>query len=94
MRIDTKGWGIVLVREDGDKALSKESNVTGNILRLLNIRDNGGWKRCDPSTIGLTACKQGVINVKDNHVYWHDRYALEDAHKAFNQGSVFYAETY
>lgn len=91
MRINKTINGIELIREKGDKALSHESNVTHHIRRLLNEENNGKWVRCYPHKIGLTACEQGVRNKKTNVFYWHDRYALELAHKAFNSGIVFYS---
>jgi hypothetical protein len=59
--------------------------------RLLNNNTEGDWVRCWPHKIGLTGCEQGVRNKKTNVIYWHDRYALEAAHKAFNAGHVFYS---
>lgn len=95
MRIVVYKTGVSLLREDGDKALSHESTVTHHIRRLLREREDvvvpkGRWVRFDPSKVGLTSCKQGVINNKTGVCYWHERYQLEDAHKAFNSGAVFY----
>lgn len=89
MRIETTGHGITLIREPGDKALSHESTVTHQLRRLLNERDNGGWKRYRPNRHGLTDSRQGVI--RENRIYWHSRYETELAHKAFNAGKVFFA---
>ena len=91
MKINIMTTGIELIREKADKALSKESDVTHHIRRLLNAENNGQWVRCWPHKIGLTACEQGVRNKKTGVIYWHDRYALEAAHKAFNSGGVFYS---
>lgn len=90
MIIKKSNAGIELIREKGDKALSAESNVTHHMRRLLNAEGNGQWVRCYPDKIGLTSCKQGLRNKKTSVIYWHDRYALEAAHKAFNAGIVFY----
>jgi len=92
MKINETANGIELIRENGDKSLSHESNVTYHIRRLLNEKNNNQWVRCWPHKIGLTACEQGVRNKKTEVIYWHDRYALEAAHKAFNSGSVFYSK--
>ena len=88
MRIETTNFGIVLIREQGDKALSHESTATHHIRRLLNERDGGGWKRFYPNRHGLTDCRQGVRN--GNKLYWFSRYQIEEAHKAFNSGKVFF----
>ena len=95
MRITRKETGIELIREPGDKAFSQESNVTYHIRRLLNIEDAGGtvWARCWPHKMGLTDCHQGVRQRKQKGIiYWHERYAIEAAHKAFNAGSVWFSK--
>ena len=89
MRIET-GTGITLYREPGDARISHESTVTHYMRLLLNKRDGGGWTRFYPDREGLTDCRQGVQNKKTGVYYWHERYAIEDAAKEFNGGSVFY----
>jgi hypothetical protein len=91
MRIESGKYGITLYRETGDKRISHESTVTHHMRRLLNERDGKGWTRFYPCHAGLTACRQGVQNKKNGVTYWHERYAVEDAAKAFNTtGQVFY----
>ena len=92
MRIVTNETGIVLFREHGDKALSHESSVTHHMRRLLNARDGGGWVRFWPDREGMTDCRQGVCNRRKRVYYWHERYAVEAAHKAFNAGAVDYSD--
>jgi len=100
MKIKTSEDGIELVREHGDKAISHESTVTYHLRRLLNERDGDIWVRCWPHKIGMTDCRQGVQQMSpsptgksNNTLYWHERYAIEAAHKAFNiKGRVFFSE--
>lgn len=93
MKIIVGTNGIDLVRECCDRAISHETTVTHHLRKLLNQRDGGGWVRCRPEKMGLTDCRQGVMNRKSGTVYWHERYQIEDAHKAFNGGQVFYLKT-
>ena len=89
MRIKRYRNGIELIREKGDKAISHESTVTHHIRQLLNARDKvGRWTRFYPCRVSLTDCRQGVR--RGNVCYWHERYAVEAAHRAFNSGRVFY----
>jgi hypothetical protein len=90
MKIEQGKGGIELIREPGDKALSHESAVVHHLRRLLN-QEGKGWTRCWPDRMGLTSCRQGLQNRKLGIVYWHDRYAIEAAHKAFNSGRVFFS---
>jgi hypothetical protein len=83
--------GVRLGRDNGDKPIRKESTVTHHLRRILNERDGlGVWQRFYPNRHGLTACLQGIRNTRTGEVYWHERYQIEDAHKAFNAGQVFY----
>lgn len=92
MRIEAEKTGCTLYREPSDKRISHESTITHHIRRLLNERDGGGWARFYPNKEGLTSCRQGVRNKKADVVYWHERYAVEDAAKEFNTtGKVFYS---
>ena len=92
MKMGTGPLVAQLIREEGDKAISKESTVTHHFRRLLNERDGAGvWVRCYPNKIGLTDSRQGVRNTRSGTIYWHERYQVEAAHKAFNSGAVFYA---
>ena len=91
MKIVEATHGLTLIREENDKALSRESDVTHHMRRLLNKRDGGGWSRFWPDREGLTACRQGVRNKKTGGWYWHESYAVSCAHKDFNRGEVYYA---
>jgi len=93
MKINHVKNGIELVREPKDKALSAESNVTHHLRRLLNDVGERKWVRFYPDKVGLTSCRQGLWTADkkgDVIAYWHERYQIEAAHKAFNSGSVFY----
>ena len=92
MRIEREVSGIALVREPGDRAISKESTVTHHIRRLLNSQERvGKWTRFYPDREGLTSCRQGVQNKKQKVWYWHERHQIESASQRFNlRGSVFF----
>ena len=91
MKIHVSNAGVSLIREPGDKALSHESTVTHHIRRLLRESGETRFVRFNPSESGLTDCRQGVGDWKADVLYWHDRYQVEAAHKAFNNnGRVFY----
>lgn len=92
MKIKQSENGIELIREPGDKTLSKESSVTHHLRRLLNEVGERRWVRFYPHQYGLTACTQGLRTADKGGeiIYWHERYQIEAAHKAFNSGSVFY----
>lgn len=83
--------GVRIGRDSSDKAISKESTVTHNLRKLLNASGGPGcWVRFYPDRHGLTSCRQGVRNTKTGVIYWHERYQIEAAHKAFNAGEVYY----
>jgi len=94
MKIKQGTNGIELIREPGDKALSKESTVTHHLRRLLNEAGLRRWVRFYPhkSEGCLTDCHQAVRTADKGGeiIYWHERYQIEAAHKAFNSGKVFY----
>lgn len=91
MRIEAGNGGCTLYRESGDKRISHESTVTHHMRRLLNERDGGGWTRFYPDRVGLTSRRQGVQNKKTGVMYWHERYAIENAAQEFNKfGSIYY----
>lgn len=90
MKIIIDPTGVTLARETGDKALSHESTVTHHIRRLLRKETGRAFVRFYPCKEGLTACGQGVIERKSGLLYWHERYQIEAAHKAFNAGSVYF----
>jgi hypothetical protein len=91
MRIEAGLGGCTLYRESGDRRISHESTVTHHMRRLLNERDGGGWTRFYPDRVGLTSCRQGVQNKKLGIMYWHERYAIEDAAQEFNKfGKIYY----
>ena len=87
MRVEIANTYCTLYREPGDKAISKESTVCFHMRRLLNLE---GWdfRRIDPRRYGLTDCRVGARDRKRKVYLWHERYAVEQAHVAFNQGSV------
>jgi len=87
MRIEMTKHYCTLYREPGDKALSHESTVGYHMKQLLNAQGHK-FVRMNPSNGGLTACTLGLIEHKSNVGLWHERYAVEMAHKAFNSGSV------
>lgn len=80
--------GATLHREDEDKRLGKESSVAFELRKLLNSQ---GWHFVNYRGIRheMTSCKLGLIDHKAKVILWHERYAVEAAHQAFNQGSVF-----
>lgn len=91
MRVSLTANGCTLTREPGDKALSHESNTAFHMRRLLNDGAGMDFKRFNPSRYGLTSCKVGIRSQRLGIVLWHDRYAIEEAHKEFNAGSVFFS---
>lgn len=91
MRIEVTECGVTLHREKGDKAFSHESEVTHHLRRLLRLSTGRPFVRFYPDREGLTGCRQGVCDRRGGVCYWHARYAVEAAHRAFNGGSVFYA---
>jgi hypothetical protein len=46
--------------------------------------------RMYPFKHGLTSCRLGLIDRKAKIILWHERYAIENAAAAFNQGSVIF----
>lgn len=94
MRIRMSEDGVERLREPGDKALSRETEATHHLRRLLNAMGIRRWVRFWPDRCGMTACRQGVRTSDGNGnpvAFWHARYQVEAAHKAFNSGSVFYS---
>jgi hypothetical protein len=89
MRIRVSNGGCSLIREQGDKAISKESTVGYYMKTLLN-KAGGNFVRMNPSKHGLTSCQVGMIDRKAKVIYWHERYQIENAAKAFNHGKVFF----
>jgi hypothetical protein len=79
-----------LVREPGDKRISKESTVAFHMRNLLNKQGAGHFVRINPSRYGLNSCKVGLADHKAGIYLWHERYAVELAHQAFNEGKVFF----
>lgn len=84
---------ISIGRDATEKRVPTEANLVSRILKELN---NGltikEWVRFYPDRHGLTSCKIGIKNVKTKEVYWHERYAIEDAHTAYNRGSVYFSK--
>ena len=90
-----------MTREPGDKRIAKESTVVRHMRRLLNERDDrrtddhkaGTWRRFYPDRVGLTGSRLGVWNGRQGDksvMYWHERYAIEDAAQEFNKASHIY----
>ena len=92
MKIIESANGIELVREPGDKRIAKESTVVFHLRRILMQRDRKAWRRINPSRIGLTGCRLGVAEGArwNGRLFWHERYQIEDAARAFNAGSVYF----
>jgi hypothetical protein len=82
--------GATLTREAGDAKLRKESSVAFHLKKLLSAQ---GWHFVNYRGIRheMTGCKLGLIDHKAKVILWHERYAVEDAAKAFNAGNVFLA---
>lgn len=78
-----------LTRRAGDARISHESTVGYRMKLALNA---AGFRfvRMNPSRHGLTACTLGLIDHKRGIVLWHERYAVEDAAKAYNNGEVVF----
>ena len=87
MRIELTKSYCTLQREKGDKAISHESTAAYHMKCLLNAQGHR-FVRMNPSKHGLTGCTTGLIDRKADVGLWHERYAIESAHIAFNQGSV------
>lgn len=76
-------------RDATDKRVPKESTVVFRILEALNSGETKRiWVRFFPYRHGLTCSKIGIRNTKTGEVYWHGNYAIEAAHKAFNDGEL------
>lgn len=73
----------------GDPRISHESTV-GYRLKLALNAAGFNFVRMNPSRYGLTACTLGLIDHKRGIVLWHERYAVEDAAKAYNSGEVVF----
>lgn len=84
MRIELGKSYCKLIREDGDKAISHESTVGYHMKRLLNAQGHR-FVRMNPNKGGLTGCTLGLIEHKTDVGLWHERYAVEAAHVAFNR---------
>lgn len=59
---------------------------------MKNLLNAQGHKfvRMYPDQHGLTSCRLGLIDHKAKIALWHERYAIEDAAKEFNEGKVFF----
>lgn len=90
MRINMTQFGVELIRDKGDKALSHESAATRHLLRLVREKTGRRFVRFRPDREELTVCRQGIIDRATGECYWHERYSIEEAHKAFNSGGVYY----
>ena len=91
MKVKMTDAGCTLTREDGDPRIAHESTTGYYMKKLLNALPIGyKFVRMNPSRHGLTSCKLGLIDHGAGIILWHERYAIEDAAKAFNGGSVFF----
>lgn len=90
MRIELTPNSCTLHREPGDRALSHESTAGYHMRRLLNAAGYH-FTRMNPSRHGLTACTVGAWDRRAGIILWHERYAIEAAHQAFNRGRVTFA---
>jgi hypothetical protein len=91
MKIHMTDAGCTLTREPGDPKLYHESTVGYHMKKLLNALPIGyKFVRMNPSKHGLTSCKVGLIDHGAGIILWHERYAIEDAATAFNNGSCFF----
>lgn len=92
MKANLTTEGATLVREAGDRRIYKESTVGFYLKKLLNAQ---GYKftRMYPCKNGLTSCRLGLRENKQKFCLWHERYAVENAAKEFNLGSVFFRRT-
>ncbi len=92
MKATITASGATLYRETGDKRLSKKSTVGFELKKLLNAQ---GWNFVQYRGIKneMTSCKLGLIDHKAGVILWHERYAVEMAHQAFNEGYVFLLRT-
>lgn len=87
MQLTLTPTNCTLIRDKHDKRISHESTTAYHIKEILNSQ---GYHlvRFNPSKHGLTACTVGLIDRKAHFILWHERYAIEDAAKAFNAGKV------
>ena len=82
--------GLRIGRDATDRPIYKESTIIHRLREMLNAADGiGVWKRFYPDRHGLTACRTGILNSRTGEIYWHERYQIEDAAKAWRDGSLF-----
>ena len=77
----------VLRREPGDSRIAHESTTAYRLKLLLNAQGHH-FTRMNPSRYGLTDCRVGLWDRKAGVMLWHERYQVEDAARAFNEGKV------
>ena len=90
MHLKVYKYAVCLVRDTSDPTIQSEDEVTRTLLRLLNEWEGSGWSLIKPSDHGLTSCTQGVYNAGRKVVYWHERYQIELATEAYNNGAIWY----
>lgn len=93
MKANLTGYGCTLIRESEDKRIAKESTVGYHMRKLLNSQGYS-FVRLNPSKHGLTSCTVGMFDRKNGILLWHERYQVEDAAQAFNQGNVFFQRVF
>ena len=82
--------GLRIGKDSADRKVRKDSTVVFKALKCLNAGDyRRPWRRVYPDRIGLTSCRVGIRNMLTGDIYWHERYAIESASEAFNDGSLF-----
>lgn len=84
MKVELYNSYCALIREPGDKRISHESTVGYHMKKLLNAQGHK-FVRINPSKYGLNSCSVGLADHKAGVYLWHERYAIELAHQAFNQ---------
>jgi len=84
MKVNLGTGSCSLIRETGDKRIAKESTVVFHMRNLLNAQGHH-FVRINSSHYGLNSCKCGLADHKAGIVLWHERYAVEAAHEAFNK---------
>ena len=86
--------GCTLKRNPTDPKLYSENAVT-HLMKTLLI-DAGVQVHRVRGPQGLTACTQ-ILRLEDRLMpsdVWHERYAIESASEAYNQGEVYYRRDY
>jgi hypothetical protein len=82
--------GLRIGKDANDKKIYKGSTVIFHALKALNNGQNRrDWTRFYPHRHGLTDSRIGVCNKRKKLYYWHERYQIESAHEAYNEGELY-----